>query len=171
MNWDAIGAIGEIVGAIAVILTLYYLSTQIRHASKQLDIQNAEKRMRGFDAIDESFRDFRALIISDAEIATIWEKAKSNFSELEGAERTRAQALFRNYFAIIQNTYIRADEMEWYYLEDSVTPEIWFKSLLGDIIYERGTQEWWSENKGFYGMSQDFQSTISRIVESCINET
>ena len=30
MNWEAIGAIGEIVGAIAVIATLFYLSIQIR---------------------------------------------------------------------------------------------------------------------------------------------
>jgi hypothetical protein len=30
MNWDAIGAIGETVGALAVILTLAYLAVQIR---------------------------------------------------------------------------------------------------------------------------------------------
>jgi len=32
MNWEAAGAIGEIVGAIAVIATLAYLATQIRYA-------------------------------------------------------------------------------------------------------------------------------------------
>ena len=30
MNWDAIGAIGEIIGAIAVVSTLFYLAVQIR---------------------------------------------------------------------------------------------------------------------------------------------
>jgi hypothetical protein len=30
MNWDAIGAIGETVGAVAVIATLFYLAVQIR---------------------------------------------------------------------------------------------------------------------------------------------
>ena len=34
MNWDAIGAIGEILGAIAVVLTLFYLATQIRQSTK-----------------------------------------------------------------------------------------------------------------------------------------
>jgi len=33
INWDAIGAIGEIVGAAAVVLTLFYLSKQIRHSA------------------------------------------------------------------------------------------------------------------------------------------
>ena len=30
MNWDAVGAIGEIIGAVAVVATLYYLALQIR---------------------------------------------------------------------------------------------------------------------------------------------
>ena len=29
MNWDAVGAIGEIIGAVAVIVTLIYLAVQI----------------------------------------------------------------------------------------------------------------------------------------------
>lgn len=33
MNWDAIGAIGEIVGAIAVVVSLMYLAIQIRTSS------------------------------------------------------------------------------------------------------------------------------------------
>ena len=33
VNWDAIGAIGEIIGAVAVFATLVYLSLQIRHNS------------------------------------------------------------------------------------------------------------------------------------------
>ncbi len=31
MNWEAIGAIGEILGALAVVLTLGYLAVQVRH--------------------------------------------------------------------------------------------------------------------------------------------
>lgn len=39
MNWDAIGAIGEIVGAMAVLVTLIYLAVQIRQSS---DTQRAQ---------------------------------------------------------------------------------------------------------------------------------
>ena len=31
MNWEAIGAIGEIIGAVAVVVTLAYLAIQIRN--------------------------------------------------------------------------------------------------------------------------------------------
>ena len=33
MNWDAIGAVGEIIGALAVVLTLGYLAIQTRHSA------------------------------------------------------------------------------------------------------------------------------------------
>jgi hypothetical protein len=39
MNWDAIGAIGELVGAAAVVITLIYLSRQIRQANEQGEIE------------------------------------------------------------------------------------------------------------------------------------
>ena len=34
MNWEAIGAIGEIIGAIAVLLTIIYLADQIKQNTK-----------------------------------------------------------------------------------------------------------------------------------------
>ena len=37
MNWDAIGAIAESIGAVAVIATLLYLAIQIRQNTKSLD--------------------------------------------------------------------------------------------------------------------------------------
>ena len=39
-NWEAIGAIGELIGALAVFLTLIYLAMQIRHNSRQILSQN-----------------------------------------------------------------------------------------------------------------------------------
>lgn len=44
MNWDAIGAIGEIVGALAVVVSIVYLSIQIRSNTQ------ATKAQSGFDA-------------------------------------------------------------------------------------------------------------------------
>ena len=34
MNWDAIGAVGELVGALAVLVTLIYLAIQVRHTRR-----------------------------------------------------------------------------------------------------------------------------------------
>ena len=32
MNWDAIGAVGEVIGALAVVATLFYLVIQVRQS-------------------------------------------------------------------------------------------------------------------------------------------
>ena len=42
MNWEAAGALGEIIGAFAVLITLIYLSWQIRESSKATRIQTAQ---------------------------------------------------------------------------------------------------------------------------------
>ena len=55
MNWDAIGAIAEILGASAVFLSLIYLATQIRsstnQASAQMFLSVASEQSRVSDAI------------------------------------------------------------------------------------------------------------------------
>lgn len=41
VDWDAIGAIGEIGGAIAVVVTLVFLSRQVKEASRQFTLSSA----------------------------------------------------------------------------------------------------------------------------------
>jgi len=36
MNWDAIAAIGRMLGSVAVLLTLAYLAVQVKHARGEL---------------------------------------------------------------------------------------------------------------------------------------
>ena len=54
MNWEAIGAIGEIVGALAVVLTLGYLANQVRHAKEAAADTNRLER-QGCSGHDASF--------------------------------------------------------------------------------------------------------------------
>ena len=37
MNWDAIGAVGEMIGALAVVVTLAYLALQVRTSTMESD--------------------------------------------------------------------------------------------------------------------------------------
>ena len=53
MNWDAIGAVGEVVGAIAVIATLVYLSLQIRQQNKSQQLEVKESILEGFNRANE----------------------------------------------------------------------------------------------------------------------
>jgi len=46
MNWEAIGAIGEIFGAIAVVISLAYLATQIRQSNKMSRSQTSQNMIQ-----------------------------------------------------------------------------------------------------------------------------
>lgn len=54
MNWDAIGAVGEFVGAITVLATLLYLAQQIR-LSNRIAIASSEIEIRNsFGVLNEA---------------------------------------------------------------------------------------------------------------------
>jgi hypothetical protein len=44
MNWDAVGAIGQILGSVAVFVTLGYLATQVRQAKRQMQRAATDNR-------------------------------------------------------------------------------------------------------------------------------
>lgn len=51
MNWDAIGAVAELIGAIAVIISIIYLAAQVRQTRLQLQSQAEDNiTSRAFEA-------------------------------------------------------------------------------------------------------------------------
>jgi len=55
MDWDAIGAIGEVIGAAGVIFSLVYLATQIRSSSKQANADAIYNLQKGQSDVMEAF--------------------------------------------------------------------------------------------------------------------
>jgi len=81
MNWEAISAVGEIVGALAVFMSLAYLAIQIRAQSK-------ESRAAAMHEIYEGFRNNIA-DFSDRDIAEIFIKANDDIESLSEVEKFR----------------------------------------------------------------------------------
>ena len=75
MNWDAIGAIGEILGATAVLVSLIYLSIQIRHNSRQVEEQTRALNADSVTAIETAHSNFRRSIINSPQVASLWRQA------------------------------------------------------------------------------------------------
>jgi hypothetical protein len=46
MNWEAIGAISETLGVVAIVITLIYVAVQVRHAKESTADQNRLERSR-----------------------------------------------------------------------------------------------------------------------------
>lgn len=69
MDWEAIGAIGEIIGATAVVATLAYLALQIRHARQAA--ADVSRLNRGVGV-----RELLANMISDDDLRNAWIKTE-----------------------------------------------------------------------------------------------
>ncbi len=56
MNWDAIGAIGELIGALAVVITLVFLVLQVRHNTRAMNESNRLERASAIDRHADSIK-------------------------------------------------------------------------------------------------------------------
>lgn len=83
MNWDAISAVGESLGAISVLITLIYLSTQIRQANRVSRFSTSRDIMAQFNdqfrlyATDKSIRD---VLLKEGELTQDENECLYNFA-------------------------------------------------------------------------------------------
>ena len=91
INWDAIGAIGEILGALAVFISLTYLAIQIRSSTKQ-------NRAAMSQSIQAEFTRSNELVATSPDLAELYVKI-SDGEEISAVESRRLYALITASFA------------------------------------------------------------------------
>ena len=131
MNWDAISAIAEAIGAIGVIASLFYLGTQIRQNTPSV-------RASSYHAIVTNLSNLVADIGRDAPVVDLFVRGQSGLQALSPTERREFAALllslFRNYenifYQFSQNTI---DEVVWAGWKHRITRYFW----------QPGVQAWW----------------------------
>ena len=101
------GAIGEIVGALAVVASLIYLAVQIRQNTRQISQSLESAKLAAFEQNVESGNRARELFITNPEITELFLKGLADYRSLRPAEMFRCDMLFRNLFSAIQGAYIR----------------------------------------------------------------
>ena len=99
--WDAIGAIGQVLGSIAVFVTLVYLSIQTNHARR-------ESRRGLSQARAEASREVNAILFTNDKVASAWMKTSDalgmekgfHTALIEQAKLTQEEAFYAVMFAI-----------------------------------------------------------------------
>ena len=110
MNWDAIGAIGEILGAFAVVGSLIYLAVQVRR-------QNAESRISSAHVVTTAFREVISSI-QDPATAQLVIKARDGLEGLTDPEVLQIVALSQSYFRVWE-------EAHYHHSEGRLDPSMW----------------------------------------------
>ena len=101
MNWDAIGAMGEIVGAFAVLATLYYLSGQIKINSREIERANDYQSAQSILGMNGLYVQIWQPIMQDNELAAIYLKGVNEESMSE-VEELRFCTYINTFLALIE---------------------------------------------------------------------
>ena len=102
MDWNAVGAIGEIVGAIAVFATLLYLSIQVREGNKQAELE-------GFRHTLDGFNEWMDQIISSKHTASLLRRGREGLASLDEDERVQFEHLHIRFLNTLEGWYRSVD--------------------------------------------------------------
>jgi hypothetical protein len=140
MNWDTIGAIGEILGAGAVLITLVYLSLQIRH----LKNQTASVTL---DQIMASFNEYSGHIASSASLAELIANGRQSYHSLSAADKLRFDNI--HYFLLnsLENWFLKRDAVYGMHAEESVNN---IEENLRVFCAHPGFKEFWDDARRLY---------------------
>ncbi len=157
MTWEAVGAIGELVGALAVVVSLVYLAYQVRGAAL---VARAETELEAARLWSE----FHARVAHSPDMARIWDNGHRDADSLSEVERQRFIWLVAEYLFLVEGLY-----KQWKrgFISDATwqTHERTIVGLLDNPLL-RG---WWKSGVSPY--SDSFIARIDRLLERGVEST
>ena len=152
MNWEAIGAVGEIVGALGVVVSLVYLASQIR-------TQNRESRLAAATEWTNQWNEFSVSFAEHPTLAEVWRKGSQEFSSLNPSEVVQFSAQCGRFFRVAEGIHEQ-------YAQGRLNPNIWrgLERTLEDIARLPGVKAWWPTRSHWY--SDNFIALVQPFVDS-----
>jgi len=146
VNWEAVGAIGSIVGGLAIMATLVYMSVQISQAHRIAKLQASQN-------LNDMFNQSFALVATSPELARQVHRLESG-DELSDAEFVQVRAYLQTQLTAWENAYIHANER--IYLEPGE-----FERGLRAFLQMPGVARAWEFHKST--ATEEFVQFVGRI--------
>jgi hypothetical protein len=153
VNWDAVGATGEILGSLAVIGSIFYLAIQVRHAAgvAKASTQQSVAQM----SIDTLLATLDSQVLSKAS-----RKATSG-EELDPEELSNYKRWVWARMRVAENAYYQ-------YRQGLLDADAWFAhstSILGHVGPGAAVEPHWARISLSY--SNSFSEEVERILDWC----
>ena len=141
MDWSAVGAIGELLGAAAVVVSLLYLAGQMRNGMRQA-------RLEADRSISTGISDISLALSANGELMDIYVRGSRDFESLDPNEQARYRTFLNSMFKLFEQMY-------FLHLEGSLDPEIWKGSegVITDLISAPGVQLYARDRSTWYAES------------------
>jgi hypothetical protein len=152
VNWEAISAIGQLVGALAVVISLIYLARQVRsnaHATREAAMRSA------LDSINRHIQQ----ITEHPDLAELRSRGFADFDSLQGADRTRFASLMHQLFRNAENIYYQ-------HLQGHMDPRVWcgIEVVMREVNAQPGVQAWWRSRSHWF--DEEFAKFINQQQET-----
>jgi hypothetical protein len=146
VNWEAIGAIGEIVGAGGVIVSLLYLAVQVQAATRANRRENAHQ-------LNEATRGWWAQLSEDSERASIWQRGLTDYASLTPTEALQFSAMVLHLMTI-------SEELHFARIDKDVPHWVGSPYRIGrrEIVSLPGFSAWYAE-RGHW-LSPEFREVV-----------
>jgi hypothetical protein len=134
VNWEAISAIGQIVGALAVVVSLIYLAREIRSNARSA-------RLLSLDSVNRWLGE----LVEHPHLGELYYRGIHDFESLESGDLVRFSALMDQLFYIFE-------EMYYQQLDGHLDPRLWGpnEAAMRDINAYPGVQAWWRSRSHWF---------------------
>ncbi len=150
-NWEAIGAVGEVVGGAAVFISLLYLAVQIRSSRRSDQVAAAAGAA---SAVDE----WIGQIVRDEKLYELYQRGLSDYESLTREEKGR--------FFLLIVQFLRSMEAIWFQLQlGAIEPGYWssMETTIRRIVGSIGGRRSFEKSREF--LSPEFASVVQKILD------
>ncbi len=149
MNWEAIGAAGEILGAVAVVVTLLYLALQVRHNTLATSSSTQQIHLDAWNAMS-------TMIIENQEVARLLSMSDEEIAALDPVQQVRLEWFATKVFALWEHVY--ADILTG--LLDAAYGNA-FERYYRDITRKPIFMEFWDSHRDWY--YEEFVAHVDQV--------
>ena len=151
-----LGAIGEFIAALAVLITLIYLALQVRENTRSIRMATFESAVRGV-------QDHHRTLITDPELLRVHFAGQKSLDELGPEDRLRFHGLMLNLLLEYQLFLRSFDEGTQSRKEFAGRSLSEFEKLVLSLLRTPGGTAWW---KGETYLNSDFRETVDGLLEA-----
>src|SRR5207237_8184453 len=98
MDLEAISALGQITGAIAVVISVIYLALQVRGNARQT-------RLASVRSMGDAFNGFLHGLEGNPQMGELWYRGVTDYESIKGGDLPRFNALIDDLFRIFEEIY------------------------------------------------------------------
>jgi hypothetical protein len=148
VSWEAISAIGQIVGALAVVISLIYLAREIRSNARASRVASMETLIRWLGQLAER-----------PDLRELYYRGVHDFDSLKGADLIGFGVLMNQLFHIFSEMYNQR-------LEGHLEPRVWreVEAPFRDLIAYPGIQAWWRLRSHWF--SEEFGKFVDQAQQT-----